>query len=143
MNLPPSSSETQQITSTTYREAWPDIGQTCRRVVRTACTQKYLYARLPAIGWARSYKLSYVYQDFVAGITVALTAIPQGIAYAVVAGLEPQVLYLYYINFLFESVVIFSLLFSMACTLNWSQVLCTACWAVVATLPLVPLQLWL
>lgn len=29
--------------------------------------------------------------DMLAGLTVGLTAIPQGIAYAVVAGLEPQV----------------------------------------------------
>lgn len=36
------------------------------------------------------YKFSFLLEDLVAGLTVGLTAIPQGIAYAVVAGLPPQ-----------------------------------------------------
>lgn len=36
------------------------------------------------------YKTNILVEDFVAGLTVALTAVPQGIAYAVVAGLPPQ-----------------------------------------------------
>lgn len=62
-----------------------------RQKLRKTCTRQLIFNRLPVIGWARGYRWSYVYHDFVAGLTVGLTAIPQGIAYAVVAGLEPQV----------------------------------------------------
>lgn len=37
--------------------------------------------------------LGYIQSDIVAGLAVGLTAIPQSIAYAKVAGLDPQVLY--------------------------------------------------
>jgi len=37
-------------------------------------------------------RLGYLQSDIVAGLAVGLTAIPQSIAYAKVAGLEPQVM---------------------------------------------------
>lgn len=46
--------------------------------------------RVPILKWLPTYKLNYLFHDFVAGFTVGLTAIPQGIAYAIVAGLPPQ-----------------------------------------------------
>lgn len=46
--------------------------------------------RLPILRWLPNYRLNYLFYDFIAGITVALTSIPQGIAYAVVAGLPPE-----------------------------------------------------
>lgn len=46
--------------------------------------------RLPILNWLPKYRLNYFFYDFIAGITVALTSIPQGIAYAVVAGLPPE-----------------------------------------------------
>lgn len=73
-----------------HAERWPDIGAVLRRQAQRTCRPQLLLDRLPIIGWARSYQLGFLYQDFVAGLTVGLTAIPQGIAYAVVAGLEPQ-----------------------------------------------------
>lgn len=45
--------------------------------------------RIPLLQWAPKYKLSYFLKDCLAGFTVALTEIPQGIAYAKVAGLDP------------------------------------------------------
>lgn len=45
---------------------------------------------MPIFKWAPNYKGTYLINDFVAGLTVGLTAIPQGIAYAIVAGLPPQ-----------------------------------------------------
>ncbi len=51
-----------------------------------------LYKRLPFTKWAPTYSSSYLLRDLIAGITVGMTAIPQGIAYATVAGLEPQVI---------------------------------------------------
>lgn len=71
-------------------ERWPDIAGLVRRNASRLCTTRTLTNRLPIIRFARTYKRSYAYQDFVAGLTVGLTAIPQGIAYAVVAGLPPQ-----------------------------------------------------
>lgn len=55
---------------------------------------KLLRKRVPIVDWLPKYKSSYFAQDALAGITVGLTAIPQGIAYAVVAGLPPQVIYI-------------------------------------------------
>lgn len=75
-----------------YKEAWPQFGSMLKQKLRKVCRRQLIFDRLPIIGWARGYQLSYVYHDILAGITVGLTAIPQGIAYGVVAGLEPQVL---------------------------------------------------
>lgn len=46
--------------------------------------------RLPIVVWLPHYNITTLIQDIIAGITVGLTAIPQGIAYAVVAGLSPE-----------------------------------------------------
>lgn len=43
--------------------------------------------RIPIIDWLPKYTVSKGLQDTLAGITVGLTEIPQGIAYAVVAGI--------------------------------------------------------
>ncbi|XP_011305329.1 sodium-independent sulfate anion transporter [Fopius arisanus] len=50
----------------------------------------YTKRRFPIIDWLPVYKPSWLLQDILAGITVGLTAIPQGIAYGVVAGLNPE-----------------------------------------------------
>ncbi|XP_047363909.1 sodium-independent sulfate anion transporter-like [Vespa velutina] len=54
-----------------------------------AC-QGYIKRRLPIFAWLPKYKLAWLVQDALAGLTVGLTAIPQGIAYAIVAGLSPE-----------------------------------------------------
>ncbi|QBA64800.1 SulP family inorganic anion transporter [Muriicola soli] len=48
----------------------------------------------PFIGWLRTYKWSFLPKDFMAGLTVAIVLIPQGLAYALIAGL-PAVYGLY------------------------------------------------
>ncbi|XP_023344261.1 sodium-independent sulfate anion transporter [Eurytemora carolleeae] len=53
-------------------------------------TLKYLKKRLPFLSWITQYKALDLISDCIAGITVGLTVIPQGIAYAAVAGLEAQ-----------------------------------------------------
>lgn len=45
---------------------------------------------LPGSRWLRGYTAQYALADFIAGITVGLTVLPQGLAYATLAGLEPQ-----------------------------------------------------
>ncbi|XP_033319882.1 sodium-independent sulfate anion transporter-like isoform X1 [Bombus bifarius] len=59
------------------------------RCSRDSC-YKYTKRRLPILSWARNYKLTWLPQDALAGFTVGLTAIPQGIAYAIVADLSPE-----------------------------------------------------
>ncbi|XP_013143122.1 PREDICTED: sodium-independent sulfate anion transporter-like [Papilio polytes] len=44
----------------------------------------------PIVRWSRSYDLRTGIGDLIAGITIALTLIPQSIAYASLAGFEPQ-----------------------------------------------------
>jgi sodium-independent sulfate anion transporter 11 len=55
------------------------------------CTKKFVQRRLPVIVWLPQYSFSSFGQDMLAGLTVALTLIPQSMAYADVAGLPPQV----------------------------------------------------
>ena len=59
--------------------------------VKRACTVKLLRRRLPIIDWLPTYNLKFAINDFIAGLTVSLITIPQGIAYAAVAGLPLQV----------------------------------------------------
>ncbi len=43
----------------------------------------------PFLGWLSGYKKAYLPKDLVAGLTVAVILIPQGMAYAMIAGLPP------------------------------------------------------
>lgn len=47
--------------------------------------------RVPIVKWLPEYKLLDGISDLVAGFTVGLTLMPQAIAYAALAGLQPQV----------------------------------------------------
>ncbi|RLU17030.1 hypothetical protein DMN91_011099 [Ooceraea biroi] len=58
---------------------------------RNVKCRNYLARRLPVLSWLPRYHISWLLQDALAGITVGLTAVPQGIAYGVVAGLNPEV----------------------------------------------------
>ncbi|KAI8060341.1 sulfate transporter family-domain-containing protein [Gongronella butleri] len=51
---------------------------------------RYLLSFLPILKWICRYNFSWMLQDVIAGITVGLLLVPQGIAYAKVANLEPQ-----------------------------------------------------
>lgn len=44
----------------------------------------------PILGWLRNYKKDYISGDLVAGLTGGVMLIPQGMAYATLAGLPPQ-----------------------------------------------------
>lgn len=59
--------------------------------LRGACTTHQLKRRLPFLQWVCLCTVTSVIYDCLAGFTVALTAIPQGIAYAAVAGLPLEV----------------------------------------------------
>ena len=59
-----------------------------------------LYKRLPVLNWLPKYNMEWAIGDFVAGITVGLTVIPQALAYSNIAGLSPQVSHFGTFNFL-------------------------------------------
>lgn len=44
---------------------------------------------IPFLGWVTQYRKSFFLNDFIAGLTVGIILIPQGMAYAMVAGLPP------------------------------------------------------
>jgi len=62
----------------------------CGRLARNACNKKQLQRKLPITEWLPKYNGNFALSDLIAGITVGLTVIPQGIAYAIVAELPPQ-----------------------------------------------------
>lgn len=59
--------------------------------IRNTCTTQFLKRRFPIISWLPKYTVQSAFQDWMAGLTVALTAIPQGIAYGAVAGVPVEV----------------------------------------------------
>ncbi|XP_033214570.1 sodium-independent sulfate anion transporter [Belonocnema kinseyi] len=51
---------------------------------------KFVKKRIPIVSWLPKYDSDKFFNDAIAGITVGLTVMPQGLAYATLAGLEPQ-----------------------------------------------------
>ena len=68
-----------------------------RSMSRNVFNKKQLLKKVPILGWLPKYNVQTGVSDLIAGITVGLTIIPQGIAYALVANLPPQVLNLYFL----------------------------------------------
>lgn len=65
----------------------------CRRT--KGCVERlgrFASKRVPIIAWLPKYNTEKFVSDVIAGVTVGLTVMPQGLAYATLAGLEPQVL---------------------------------------------------
>jgi len=62
---------------------------------KTLCKQvfkkKFLVRKFPIVNWFPNYSVQKLIADFIAGITVGLTILPQGLAYATIANLPPQV----------------------------------------------------
>ncbi|CAH1273375.1 SLC26A11 [Branchiostoma lanceolatum] len=54
------------------------------------CSVRYLKKRLPIVDWLPKYNLEKFQGDLIAGLTVGLTVVPQGLAYAAVAELPLQ-----------------------------------------------------
>ncbi|XP_015597943.1 sodium-independent sulfate anion transporter isoform X2 [Cephus cinctus] len=59
-------------------------------LVNLRWNRKIVQKRLPIATWLPLYNWSKFLQDILAGLTVGLTVVPQGIAYAVIAGLSPE-----------------------------------------------------
>ncbi|CAH3888177.1 unnamed protein product [Pieris brassicae] len=61
-----------------------------KKSIKKVCSKKVIERKLPLIQWLPKYSVGALIQDIIAGITVGLTAIPQGIANALIAGLSPE-----------------------------------------------------
>ena len=61
--------------------------------IRRPNLKKFVYQHFPIFEWLPKYNFDDGISDLIAGITVGLTIIPQGIAYALVANLPAQVSY--------------------------------------------------
>ncbi|XP_055918098.1 sodium-independent sulfate anion transporter isoform X2 [Eupeodes corollae] len=73
-----------------YKEDLPDVCEILKKKSQKLARKETLTNTLPFFKWLPKYKPKFLLQDFVAGLTVGLTTIPQAIAYGVVAGLPPQ-----------------------------------------------------
>eukprot|EP00095_Tigriopus_kingsejongensis_P006119 maker-scaffold98_size375582-snap-gene-1.13 protein:Tk06119 transcript:maker-scaffold98_size375582-snap-gene-1.13-mRNA-1 annotation:"sulfate transporter " len=62
------------------------LDQGCRRLR----SREFWFQKLPCLEFARSYDLDCLVSDAIAGLTTALTVIPQGIGYAPLAGMPLQ-----------------------------------------------------
>ena len=62
------------------------------RQLRRCGSQAFWFSKLPCLEWARGYSVDAFCGDLIAGLTTALTVIPQGIGYAPLAGLPLQVI---------------------------------------------------
>jgi solute carrier family 26 (sodium-independent sulfate anion transporter), member 11 len=58
--------------------------------IKKLFTFEQLLRKVPVLEWLPKYRKSYILADIVAGLTVAMTVIPQGIADAALAGLPTQ-----------------------------------------------------
>ena len=67
-----------------------DMSNHLRNWTRRTCNKKQLKKRIPITSWLPNYSVNFALSDLIAGVTVGLTVIPQGIAYALVANLPPQ-----------------------------------------------------
>jgi len=63
----------------------------CTNYVRNTFRMKTLKKRLPIISWLPKYNRGDAIGDLIAGFTVGLTVIPQGLAYSGVVGLPAEV----------------------------------------------------
>jgi len=65
-------------------------GEAKYRPKRYQSIGKLFKKRVPIISWLPKYDADQAVSDLIAGVTVGLTVMPQGLAYATLAGLEPQ-----------------------------------------------------
>ncbi|KAI8947558.1 sulfate permease [Xylaria longipes] len=62
---------------------------------------RYLYSLFPFLNWIFHYNLNWLLGDVIAGITVGFVVVPQGMAYALLAGLKPEFgLYTSFVGFI-------------------------------------------
>jgi Sulfate permease family len=73
-----------------FSEKWPNVFASAKQGFKSFCSIEGLHRKVPITKWLPAYKKSFIIPDIVAGVTVALTVIPQGIADSALAGLPPE-----------------------------------------------------
>ncbi|XP_058812097.1 sodium-independent sulfate anion transporter-like [Topomyia yanbarensis] len=73
-----------------YSEHLPSVRSLIVPRVRSICTLATVRRRIHVLQWLPKYHLNNLLSDIIAGVTVTLTAIPQSIAYGILANLQPQ-----------------------------------------------------
>jgi len=76
----------QRVSQTSSSKLSAVYKSTCSKI----CSKSFLYDRLPILSWSQTYSREQLVGDMIAGVTTALTVIPQGIGYAPLAGLPLQ-----------------------------------------------------
>lgn len=74
------------------------ISQVVSSLVQRSFQNKNFVRKLPILTWVREYKLSMLVADFIAGLTLGLTTIPQVLGVANVAEMPPEVRHLLHTN---------------------------------------------
>lgn len=76
---------------------------TCKKYKRVAAEYKqklkiWIRKKLPILQWLPNYDLQKLFYDFVTGILVGITIVLQGLSYATLAGLTPEVEFYGFLN---------------------------------------------
>ncbi|XP_052687884.1 sodium-independent sulfate anion transporter-like isoform X1 [Crassostrea angulata] len=66
------------------------VKRAAKKQINACCSKENLKTKLPITKWLPNYSLQALQCDLIAGLTVGLTVIPQGLAYAKIADLPPQ-----------------------------------------------------
>lgn len=72
-----------------YHERLPDMCGAMGAKGRKCCSMQSVKRFFPISSWLPTYRPRFLVDDLVAGLTVGLTAVAQGIAYGAIAGLPP------------------------------------------------------
>jgi sodium-independent sulfate anion transporter 11 len=57
--------------------------------------KRYFLGLVPFVHWIYRYNLTWLLSDVIAGVTVGIVAVPQGMGYAKIANLEPVEYFMY------------------------------------------------
>ena len=97
-----SAAESIRSVAEPYYEEEPTIREVVHSLLPTKeSTSSYLRSLFPFLSWIFHYNLTWAFGDFIAGVTVGFVAIPQGMAYALLAGLPAEYgLYTSFVGFL-------------------------------------------
>ncbi|KAI0595145.1 sulfate permease 2 [Biscogniauxia sp. FL1348] len=92
----------QQSSADAYYETEPTVAEYLSEHAPTwAGVWRYLRSLLPFLDWIFHYNLTWLTGDIIAGVTVGFVVIPQGMAYAILAGLPAEYgLYTSFVGFI-------------------------------------------